>query len=82
VRPGITGLSQVEGYRGEIRNHRMIRNRVVLDIFYIKRWSMWLDLVIILKTIKLVLFGDEKAVKQTLNFFDFLYRDDETEFCN
>jgi putative colanic acid biosynthesis UDP-glucose lipid carrier transferase len=62
VRPGITGLSQVEGYRGEIRNHRMIRNRVVLDIFYIKRWSMWLDLVIILKTIKLVLFGDEKAV--------------------
>ncbi len=62
VRPGITGLSQVEGYRGEIRNHRMIRNRVVLDIFYIKHWSVWLDLVIIFKTIKLVLFGDEKAV--------------------
>lgn len=62
VRPGITGLSQVEGYRGEIRNHRMIRNRVLLDIFYIKHWSVWLDLVIILKTIKLVLFGDKNAV--------------------
>lgn len=61
VRPGITGLSQVEGYRGEIRNHRMIRNRVLLDIFYIKHWSPFLDVVIILRTIKLICFGDKHA---------------------
>lgn len=57
VKPGITGLAQVMGYRGEIKNTAMIANRVKLDIFYIKKWSMKLDLVIALKTIKLVLFG-------------------------
>jgi exopolysaccharide biosynthesis polyprenyl glycosylphosphotransferase len=57
VKPGITGLAQVMGYRGEIKNTAMIANRVKLDIFYIKNWSMKMDLVIALKTIKLVLFG-------------------------
>jgi putative colanic acid biosynthesis UDP-glucose lipid carrier transferase len=57
VKPGITGLAQVMGYRGEIKNTTMIANRVKLDIFYIKNWSMGLDLLIALKTIKLVLFG-------------------------
>lgn len=57
VKPGITGLAQVMGYRGEIRNITMIANRVRLDIFYIKNWSVGLDLMIALKTIKLVLFG-------------------------
>jgi putative colanic acid biosynthesis UDP-glucose lipid carrier transferase len=61
VRPGITGLSQVQGYRGEIKNHRMIRNRVLLDIFYIKHWSPMLDLLIIFKTARLLLFGDRHA---------------------
>ncbi len=57
VKPGITGLAQVMGYRGEIKNTAMIANRVRLDIFYIKKWSMKMDLLIALKTIKLVLFG-------------------------
>jgi len=58
VKPGITGLSQVMGYRGEIKNKMMIANRVRLDIFYIKKWSMGLDIKIVFKTIRLILIGD------------------------
>lgn len=61
VRPGITGLSQVEGYRGEIKETQMIRNRVILDIFYIKNWAFSLDVYIVLKTVKLVIWGDKNA---------------------
>lgn len=61
VKPGITGLSQVMGYRGEIKNSHAIRNRVRLDLFYIRKWSLGLDLMIVLKTTKLLLFGDQKA---------------------
>lgn len=57
VKPGITGLSQVMGYRGEIKNNLMIANRVRLDIFYIKKWSICLDIKIALKTVKLILLG-------------------------
>jgi putative colanic acid biosysnthesis UDP-glucose lipid carrier transferase len=57
VKPGITGLSQVMGYRGEIKNTQMIANRVRLDIFYIKHWHPLLDITIAFKTIKLILFG-------------------------
>ena len=58
VKPGITGLSQVMGYRGEIKNKMMIANRVRLDIFYIKKWSVGLDIKIVFKTIRLILIGD------------------------
>lgn len=58
VKPGITGLSQVMGYRGEIKNRAMIANRVRLDLFYIKKWSPFLDLALILKTGRLLVFGD------------------------
>ncbi len=57
VKPGITGLSQVMGYRGEIKNRTMIANRVRLDIFYIKKWSIGLDMHIAMKTVKLMLMG-------------------------
>ena len=50
VKPGITGLSQVMGYRGEIKNKMMIANRVRLDIFYIKKWSVGLDIKIVFKS--------------------------------
>ncbi|UZD21726.1 exopolysaccharide biosynthesis polyprenyl glycosylphosphotransferase [Algoriphagus halophytocola] len=46
VRPGITGLAQVRGYRGKIETPQQIRNRVRLDSFYIHRWSFMLDLEI------------------------------------
>lgn len=57
VKPGITGLSQVLGYRGEIKDEQMIRNRVRLDIFYIRHWSLKLEIKIILITIRLMMFG-------------------------
>ncbi|MFQ3182353.1 MAG: putative colanic acid biosynthesis UDP-glucose lipid carrier transferase [Polaribacter sp.] len=61
LKPGITGLAQISGYRGEIKNKSDIKNRVRLDIFYIENWSFLLDLKIIIKTVLNVFKGDEKA---------------------
>lgn len=61
IKPGITGLAQVSGYRGEIRNKSDIQNRVRLDIFYIENWSFFLDVKIIFQTIFNVFKGEEKA---------------------
>jgi putative colanic acid biosynthesis UDP-glucose lipid carrier transferase len=61
VKPGITGLAQVSGYRGEIQKKSDIKNRVRLDIFYIENWSFLLDIKIIIQTVLGVFKGDEKA---------------------
>lgn len=61
VKPGITGLAQVSGYRGEIKKRSDIKNRVRLDIFYIENWSFFLDIKIIIKTILNVFKGEDKA---------------------
>ena len=61
VKPGITGLAQISGYRGEVKKKSDIKNRVRLDIFYIENWSFLLDLKIIIKTVLNVFKGDEKA---------------------
>lgn len=61
VKPGITGLAQVKGFRGEVKTDEDIINRVKYDIFYIENWSVLLDLNIIGKTMIGVLKGDEKA---------------------
>ncbi|MCG1035343.1 exopolysaccharide biosynthesis polyprenyl glycosylphosphotransferase [Polaribacter sargassicola] len=61
VKPGITGLAQVSGYRGEIKKRADIKNRVRLDIFYIENWSFFLDIKIILKTVLNVSQGEENA---------------------
>jgi len=50
IKPGITGLAQVLGFRGEISHHWQIRSRVRLDYFYIRNWSFFLDLTIVYKT--------------------------------
>ena len=50
VKPGITGLWQVSG-----RNELTFEERIKLDKWYIQNWSLWLDFVIFLKTIKVVL---------------------------
>ena len=47
VKPGITGLSQAMGYVGETRNIQAMKDRVQLDIFYIRHWSLTLDLKIL-----------------------------------
>lgn len=61
VKPGITGLAQISGYRGEIENRYDIKNRVRLDIFYVENWSILMDLRIIAKTFLQVIYGDKKA---------------------
>lgn len=61
IRPGITGLAQVRGYRGEIENPHQIRSRVRLDYFYINNWSFLLDMEIMVKTVYELLFNRENA---------------------
>jgi putative colanic acid biosynthesis UDP-glucose lipid carrier transferase len=61
VKPGITGLAQVRGYRGEIEQDSDIQNRIKFDIFYVENWSFLLDLKIIIQTILNGIKGEEKA---------------------
>ncbi|MCB0434591.1 MAG: undecaprenyl-phosphate glucose phosphotransferase [Mangrovimonas sp.] len=61
VKPGITGLAQVSGFRGEVESDKDIINRVKYDIFYIENWSLLLDLKIIFQTAMNAVKGEEKA---------------------
>ncbi|OWW26654.1 undecaprenyl-phosphate glucose phosphotransferase [Zobellia sp. OII3] len=61
VKPGITGLAQIKGYRGEIMKKADIVNRIRFDIFYTESWSLGLDLSIIYFTVVNAIRGEEKA---------------------
>jgi putative colanic acid biosysnthesis UDP-glucose lipid carrier transferase len=61
VKPGITGLAQVLGHRGETRSAREMSRRIRLDRYYVRKGSFWLDLMIVLRTISVVIRGDENA---------------------
>jgi putative colanic acid biosynthesis UDP-glucose lipid carrier transferase len=61
VKPGVTGLAQVKGYRGEIETEDDMVNRIKFDVFYIENWSMWMDIKIIIQTIVNIFKGEEKA---------------------
>lgn len=62
VNPGITGLAQVSGLRGDLGDVEVqMKKRVLADAFYVRNWSFVLDLIIILKTILLMVGGDKKA---------------------
>lgn len=50
IKPGITGLAQIRGYRGETTEIDDMAKRVESDIEYIKNWSLWLDLLILVRT--------------------------------
>jgi lipopolysaccharide/colanic/teichoic acid biosynthesis glycosyltransferase len=52
VKPGITGLSQAMGYVGETRNIQAMKDRVHLDIFYVRHWSLSLDMRILWHTLR------------------------------
>lgn len=52
VRPGITGLAQILGYRGEVRTHEDIEGRVRYDLWYIRHWSGRLDAWIFLHSLR------------------------------
>lgn len=60
-KPGITGLAQVTGYRGETKELWQMQKRVELDIWYIEHWSFMLDLRIILKTAYSIIVPDKHA---------------------
>lgn len=62
VKPGITGLAQVKGYRGEVNSDQDMELRIRADIFYVKNWSFWLDLAIIAKTASKMVLGDKNAI--------------------
>ncbi len=55
VRPGITGLAQVNGFRGETDTVEKMKARIDYDLAYLRNWSLLLDLQIILKTVVVVL---------------------------
>jgi lipopolysaccharide/colanic/teichoic acid biosynthesis glycosyltransferase len=61
VKPGITGLAQVRGYRGETKDIELMEKRIMADIEYVENWSLALDVRIILQTALLMLKGDDKA---------------------
>lgn len=63
VKPGITGLAQVTGLRGDHGDMMLEMNkRILADSFYVRNWSIVLDMIIILKTIILIFKGDKKAL--------------------
>lgn len=61
VKPGITGWAQVNGCRGETRVPGSMQQRVNFDLYYIHRWTFWLDGQIILQTAINVIRGDQNA---------------------
>lgn len=61
VKPGITGWSQVTGFRGETKLLSQMKGRVDHDIWYIEHWSLALDVYIIYKTVANVIVGDKNA---------------------
>ena len=60
-KPGVTGLAQSMGYRGEITDYYQMNSRVKLDRFYLQNWSFLLDVKIIFLTLFGIAKGQEKA---------------------
>ena len=50
VKPGMTGLAQVRGFRGSTRSQEELEQRVAADLEYINNWSVWLDIQILITT--------------------------------
>lgn len=62
VKPGITGLAQVKGFRGEINSKDDMLRRIIVDLYYIRKWTFYLDMIIILRTVFKTVGGDKKAI--------------------
>ena len=61
VKPGITGLAQVKGYRGATDELWKMEKRVEFDVYYIENWTIFLDIKIIIRTIMNAFSGDKNA---------------------
>jgi putative colanic acid biosynthesis UDP-glucose lipid carrier transferase len=57
VKPGMTGLAQVNGWRGETDTPEKMEKRIEFDLRYIREWSLWLDIKILLQTPLEVIVG-------------------------
>ena len=61
VKPGITGWAQIHGWRGETDTIEKMEQRIQFDLWYIRNWSLWLDLSIIARTASRVIIGGGNA---------------------
>jgi putative colanic acid biosynthesis UDP-glucose lipid carrier transferase len=61
AKPGITGLAQVSGFRGETKHVEQMEGRVKKDIEYIENWTFWLDIKIMIKTVTNMIGGEKNA---------------------
>lgn len=61
VKPGVTGLAQAKGYRGETARFSDMYGRVKLDRFYVKNWTLWLDIKIVFLTVYSIIWKTENA---------------------
>jgi len=61
VKPGITGMAQIKGFRGPTPDLKTMQKRINYDVWYINNWNLLLDLKIILLTFQNLISGDEKA---------------------
>jgi exopolysaccharide biosynthesis polyprenyl glycosylphosphotransferase len=61
VKPGITGLAQSKGFRGEISEVALLHKRISYDMLYIRRWSLSLDIQILINTVRQVISPPRSA---------------------
>lgn len=61
VKPGITGLVQCNGLRGEITDPELLRRRVTWDLHYVNTWSIWMDVQLVVRTLWQVVFPPKSA---------------------
>ena len=61
VKPGITGMAQCNGYRGEITEPALLQKRIEQDLQYIANWSIWVDLQITAKTVRQIIWPPKSA---------------------
>lgn len=61
VKPGVTGLAQAKGFRGETENHEQMEKRIVADVFYIENWSFLMDIKIIIMTVMNMINGKKNG---------------------
>lgn len=61
VKPGITGLAQCNGFRGEITETALLEKRIQHDLNYIANWSIWVDLQITAKTVRQIILPPKSA---------------------
>ncbi len=58
IKPGMTGLAQVRGYRGPTRSPKDLTNRLQADLEYLSGWTIWRDVLIIFRTFRVIVHSN------------------------